>query len=33
MSVEEFSPAELNPVDSFFPLILTIRARKDGSAG
>jgi SAM-dependent methyltransferase len=28
MSVEEFSPAELDPVDSYFPLILTIRARK-----
>ena len=28
MSVEEFSSSELDPVDSFFPMILTIRARK-----
>ncbi len=29
MSVEEFSPSELDPVDSFFPMILTVRARKE----
>jgi SAM-dependent methyltransferase len=28
MSVEEFSAAELDPIDSYFPLILTVRARK-----
>ena len=28
MSVEEFSRSELDPVDSFFPMILTIRAQR-----
>lgn len=28
MAVEEFSASELDPVDSYFPLIMTIRARK-----
>ncbi|GAA4035314.1 hypothetical protein GCM10022281_14560 [Sphingomonas rosea] len=28
LSVEEFSASELDPVDSFFPLILGLRARK-----